>query len=275
MATEILNAPLGEVRAASTAGGGTALTSTATRIVLPRNTKFVQMIPRNYGGSPVAVVVQFNFTPWLEIFKSTDGLVTETNITDYSDNAQDNSTGTDITLSSLDTLANGDALYVGSWTKFGGVVVDVDAANGNASVLTVHYWNGSAWTDISATDGTDNAGATFGQDGSITWTVPTAWTKAALQDISAAYARRTGLLTAPQFWTRFSVSAALDSTTTQNSMIAIAGDTTYGELPAGISNEQGITVGPGGFYAITAKTDTAGATANLIVNCWTKAYQHF
>lgn len=229
------------------------------------------MIPRNYQGG--AVVVKFNFNPYLTVFKSTDALVTQTNITDYSDNAQDNSTSTDVTLSSLDTLANGDALYVGSWTPFGGLTVDVDATNSTASVLTVHYWNGSAWTDISATDGTDNAGATFGQDGSITWTVPAAWASVALQDTATTIIRGVGILTAPQYWVRLSVSAALDSSTTQNSIIAINRDTTYGEIPAGMSIEQGITVGPGGFYSITALTDAG--SASLIVNCWTRQGQRF
>lgn len=266
MATETRAAPMGEVRIASTAGGGTALTSTATRIPLLRNTKFIEMIPRNFS---TAVVVKYNFNPYLYILKTTDLLAAEANITDYSDNAQDNSTSTDVTLSSLGTLAQSDAVYVGSWTPFGGVVIDVDAANGNASVLTVTYWKSdSTWADISATDGTDNGGASMGQDGSVTWTVPSDWVAEALEVAVPSTAHKNlGVLTAPQYWTRWVFSAALDSSTTQNSWTAINRNTDYGEMAAGQSREQGITVGPGGFFSITALTDAG--TANLIVNCFT------
>lgn len=266
MATEVHAGGYGEVRAASTASGGTALTSTAARIVLPKGTNHITMLPRNYASS--AVVVKFNLNPWLLIFKSTDALADMANLTDYSDNAQDNSTSTDVTLSSLGTLAQGDALYVGSWTPFGGLVVDVDAANGNASVLTVHYSkNDNTWADISASDGTDSGGASMAVDGNITWTVPTDWGKIDLKTLTTTAAKNQGLFTEPEFWVRLSFSAALDSSTTLNSVIAINRDTTYAELPAGTGWEQHITVGRGGHYSITALTDTG--TANLIVNCAT------
>ena len=266
MATETRAAPLGEARSATTAGGGTALTATATRIPLLRNTKFIEMIPRAFAGSNV---VQYNFNPYLIILKTTDLLAAEANITDYSDNAQDGSTSTDVTLSSLGTLAQLDAVYVGSWTPFSGVAIDVDAANSNASVLTVTYWKSdSTWATTSATDGTDNGGASMGVDGNVTWTVPTDWQMASLQEaVPATAAKNLGVLTAPQFWTRWVFSAALDSSTTQNSWLAINRDPSYAEMAAGQSREQGITVGPGGFYSIQAKTDTGAAS--LIVNCFT------
>ena len=172
MATEILEGPLGEWRAASTAAGGTALTTTALRIPLPRGSKMVQLIPRNFS---TAVVAQFNTNPWLTILKTTDLLATAAAITDYSEQAQDLDTATDVDLSSLSTIAALDAVYVGALVPFRGVEIDVDAANVNASVLTVKYWNGSAWTDITATDGTDSAGASMAIDGNVTWTVPASW----------------------------------------------------------------------------------------------------
>ena len=266
MATEVRAAALGEVRSATTAGGGTALTSTVQKIALLRNTKFLEMIPRNFS---TAVVVQYNFNPYLIILKTTDLLAAEANITEYSDNAQDGSTSTDVTLSSLGTLAQADAVYVGSWTPFGGVTIDVDAANANASVLTVTYWKSdSTWADISATDGTDSGGASMAVDGDVTWTVPSDWVAEALEVAVPSTAHKNlGVLTAPQYWTRWVFSAALDSTTTQNSWLAINRSTAYGEMAAGQSREQGITVGPGGFYSVSAKTDAG--TANLIINCFT------
>lgn len=269
MSTELLTAPLGEVRSASTAGGGTALTSSAARIVLPRGSKQLFLIPRNFGSG--AAVVKFNKNPFLVILKTADLLVTEP--TSYSDNAQDGATGTDVTLSSLDTIANGDAVYVGSYVPFGGVVIDVDAANGTASVLTVKYRKSDdTWADITATDGTDSGGATMAVDGSVTWTVPTDWKTARLRDTGDTKLNA-GFATQELFWTRWEVSAALDSSTTQNSWIAINRDTTYAELPEGTMWQEAVTVGPGGIFSITALTDTG--TANLIVNVATRSGGHF
>lgn len=260
MSTKTHSGPHGEVRAASTAGGGTALTTTAARIVLPLGTKHMTLIPRNFS---TAVVVQFNKNPWITVLKTTDLLADEANLTDYSENAQDGSAATDVDLSSLDTLANENAVYIGSHVPFSGLDVDVDAANANASVLSVDYWDGSAWSDISPTDGTISTGATFGQDGTITWTVPTDWAAAKLKDIVST--AKTGLgAGGPLFWVRLTVSAALDATTTLNSILAINRDTTYAELPSGTTWEESIQVGPKGFSSITALTDAG--TANLIVN---------
>lgn len=261
MATETLAGPLGEVRAASTASGGTALTSTAARIVLPLGTKWVSLLPHTYAG---AKVVRFNFNPWITVLKTTDLFATAAALTDYSQAAQDGSTSTDITLSGLAPLASSDALYVGSYTPFGGLDVDVDSTNSTASVLTGQYWNGTAWTDISLTDNTGGA-TTFANDGTITWTVPAAWDSVALQDAQPTTAlKNVGVLTEPMYWVRLVVSVTLDASTTLNSMIAINRSTAYAELPAGIGFEESITVGPGGQSSVTALTDAG--TASLIVN---------
>ena len=258
MTTETKSEPLGEIQAASTAGGGTALTSTVTRILLPLGTKHVALIPRNYAG---ATVVKFNFNPYLTVLKTTDSLATAP--TDYSTNAQDGSTSTDITLSSLPTLASGGALYVGAHVPFSGLVVDVDAANATASTLTASYWDGTAWTTLSATDGTTSGGATFAIDGSITWSVPSAW----------LVGGPIGTTLGAKFWARLTVSAALDSSTTLNSMLGISRLTTYAELPAGLSFEQSLNVGENGYASVNALTDAG--TANLIVNAQTRNGSRF
>lgn len=268
MSTEILAGPLGELRAVSTAGGGTALTSTATRTVLPRAAKMMTLTARNFVGAAVA---QVNVNPWLTIFKTTDAGLT---LTDYSDNAQDGDAATDVTLSSLDTAANLDFLYVGSHLPFSGVVVDVDAANGTASVLTVKYRKSdSTWADISATDGTTSGGASLAIDGNVTWTVPTDWLMAAVKDTIDTEAQNLGILTQPMFWTRWEFSAALDSTTTLNSMISINRSTAYWELVEGQGIEEAVTVGPGGIISVTHKTDAG--TGNLIINVATRQNGRF
>lgn len=272
MATETIVGPLGEVQAASTAGGGTALTTTAGYIQLPVGTKHIDLVPRNFA---TAVVVQWLKNPWITILKTTDaGNV----FTDYSYVAQDGSTSTSVDLSSLGTLADGDALYVGSHVPFGGVYIDVDGANGNASDLTVSYWNGT-WAAIGETDNTDT-GAALAVDGTVTWTVPSDWIVAALRRVASAIGTAPAVVhqgarpaMVPEldtlgeklYWTRWEWSAALDASTTLDSMIAINRSTVYHELPSGMAWQEAVTVGPGGISSIQAKTDAG--TANLIVDC--------
>lgn len=253
----MLPGPLGEVSAASTAGGGTALTSTAVRIVLPLGTKHITLLPRNFA---TAVVVQWLKNPWLTILKTQDLLVTEP--TDYSEAAQDSSTSTSVVLSSQGTAAQGDYLYVGAEIPFSGVAVDIDAANSNASVLTVNYRkNDGTWATTSASDGTDSGGASMAVDGNVTWTVPTDWDTTSLR---LAGDTKLNILAHPLFWTRWQFSAALDSSTTADHMLSINRSTTYHELLSGVGWEEAVTVGPGGISSIQAKTDAG--TASLIID---------
>ena len=259
MATETIGVPFSEVRAASTADGGSALTvSTTVSVPFLAGTNHVAIEGRNYS---TAVVVKYGLIPYILVYKTTDGLST---VTDYSSEAQDGSTGTDVTLSSLDTNANGDALWVGSAHPFRGLVADVDAANGSASVLTGTYWNGSALTNISLTDGTDSGGATFAVDGAITWTVPTDWVAAPLKTIGSA-GQAVPHRNENLYWVKLVVGAALDSSTTLNSLLARVRSTVYGELVTGRVVEMAVRRSLGGVVGVEA-TCNAG-TANLIVNC--------
>lgn len=266
MATEVFNGPSGEWRNAA-ASKGAALTTTASRTLLPAGTKIVQLIPRNFS---TAVVARFATCPYITVLKTADALST---FTDYSAEANDADTSTVVDLSSLDTYANSDAVYIGAHVPFRGLAVDMSAAvNANASVLTAYYWNGSAWTDTSATDGTASGGATFAQDGNITWTVPTAWTMTGLADANGL-AKGTGMYTEPMYWIQLRVSAALDSTTTLSSIIALPRSTSYAELINTTPLEFGVNSGPGGVAAIEHLTDAG--TANLIINCYTRGSGRF
>ena len=267
MATEIISGPLGELRAASTANGGTALTTTATYIQLPQGPHPLFITPRNFV---TAVVAQIFLNPWLIVLRTADNLAT---VQDFSVAAQDADAATDVVLSSMDTAANGDYLYVGAYVPFAGVSIDVDSANGTASVLTVNYWNG-AWTDTSATDNTASGGATLAVDGTVTWTVPADWRAASLQDIdspppSAAISYKDERL----YWTRWQISAALDSSTTLNSLVATNRSTAYFEMMAGQNLEARVRSGIGGTGCIQAKVDAG--TGNLIVNISSSASGSF
>lgn len=260
MATETLPGSLGEARASSTASGGTALTTTATLIPVLDGTVHLTLIPRNFS---TAVVVRWAKNPYLLVVKTTDEFVTGT---DYSAAAQDGSTDTDVVLSSLGTAAQGDYLMVGSHLPFRGVRIDVDAANANASVLTVKYRKSDdTWADITATDGTASGGATMAQDGNVTWTMPTDWKPVTLREAVSGMGSPFPYGGHRAYWTRWEVSAALDSSTTLNSLMALNRSTVYAEIPSGLGKSEVVTKGPGGIGCIEALTDAG--TANLLVIC--------
>lgn len=265
--TEILEGGLGELRAASTAGGGTALTTTAGYIALPRGTQHVYLTARNFS---TAVVAQFLLNPYLVILRTQDTLASAT---DYSNVAQDGDATTEVVLDAQDTAANGDYLYVGSHLPFGGVYVDVSAdsneANGTESTLTVNYWGPAGWTSISATDGTKSGSTTLATDGGVTWTVPTGWVAASLVDINSPTPGSSSVelntyKNEKLYWTRWQFSVQLDALVRLDAMLAISRSSVYGELVSG--QEFGLTAhrGLGGYGCVQAKTDAG--TANLIVN---------
>lgn len=251
-----------------TASKGLACTTTAQFVPILDGVTGIEFLTRNYAGG--AAVVRYALNPYLLVVKTTDNLGSTSNTTDYSKNAQDGDAATLVDLSSLSTLANNDYLLIGSHLPFRGVDVDVNAANGNASVLTVTYWNGSAWTDITATDGTTNGGATFAIDGQVTWTVPAAWTAAQLVDIisPAPVYNSTKYRNEVLYWTRWEVSAALDSSTTLKAMLTMNRSTTYAEMISTFARDFRVYKAPGGLGCIEALTDAG--TANLIINGFTR-----
>lgn len=265
---EVWAGRLGEMQIASTSGG-TALTTTAGYIEFPALTKagdsrqcHVTVTPRNFA---TAVVAKVTFNPWLTVLKTTDSMAAPP--TDYSIYAQDSSTGTSVDLSSLDTVANGDWVLVGSHNRFRGAYCDVDSTNSTASVtLTVEYWNGDAWVSANATNGTSSATA-FDQDGLVYWTVPGAWVAAKFTDI---YPVVSGLpanqyySNEKMYWTRWSVNVALDSSVTLDSMVAANRSATYVELLSGQPLEMKTLYGFGGLGCVEALVNAG--TGNLVVN---------
>ena len=243
------------------ASKGVALTTTAAITSLPLGTRYVHLSPRNFASS--AVVARFAFNPWLTCLLTSTGT---TYLTDVSREAQDGDT-TIIDFSSFPTLANGGALYIGSPRPFRGVAVDIGAATqSTVATLLVEYLNASdTWVDLSITDGSASGGAPFAVDGLVTWTVPatTAWTKRSLGN-------KLGVTTTSKeygdklYWTRWTTSAAFDSTTSVLQLRALNRSTAYAELQSGEWFEQLVSVGYGGVGNVEAVTDTG--TANLIIN---------
>jgi len=268
MTTDIVANSLGDIRIAG-AAGGVACTTTAAFTSFHKGTNWISLTPRNFDAG--ATVCRILLSPYLTILKTTDLLVALTNMTDYSKNAQDANSATLVTLSSLNTLANGDCLYVGSHVPFRGVYMTGTAYNTNASILTVKYWQDAAtdaWTTTSATDGTiAPAGTSLGQSGLVYWTVPTDWKCASLKDIGDTVLPVGGPLNDKLYWTRWEWSAALDSTTTFNQMVAANSSTAYAELVESQVLEQRIHNDTGGIGGVESLTNAG--TGNLVVNCAT------
>lgn len=252
---DTLGGNLGEVRGGTSTG--VSLSTTAAYIPILPGSKSIFLTPRNLS---TAVVARIGMCPWVCVLKTTD---TGATVTEYSDAAQDNSTSTDIVLSSIPAPGSGGFLYVGSHVPFRGVTIDVDSVNGTASVLTVKYRKSdNTWADITATDGTVAGGASMAQDGAVTWTIPTDWIPCQLPKVGDFTSSLAG--TGHKFyWTRWQFSGGCDASTTLNSMIALPQSTSYGELVANQQFETAVQFGPWGFAAIEALTDAG--TGNLVV----------
>jgi len=94
-----------------------------------------------------------------------------------------------------------DFLYAGSDQMFGTITYKPgDVVQDVAAVMSGQYWNGTAWTALSAfTDGTSGGvGKPFSTLGNITYTIPTNWTKTIVDSSS-------------QYWVRLKTSTSLTS----------------------------------------------------------------
>ncbi len=128
------------------------------------------------------------------------------------DNGTMTSLGLPDTGTVLDTMvAAQDAIYIGYSSKFAALYIDiVDASpNGNASVLSGAYWDGTTWTTFTDfTDMTVRLGATLAADGIITWyNEPSDWVKGGTATAAAS------ALADTQYWIQLTISANLDADT--------------------------------------------------------------
>ena len=269
--SKVLPADLTEIRAASTASGGTALTSTATGtgtpaalgiVPIPYGADYLSITPRNFAG---CAVVRVSLNPYLTIFYTVNAGST---VTDISAEMQDGDT-TDVAIDSFAITPTG-FMYVGADLPFRGVSIDVGTGpNGTANNLTVKYWDGGAWVDISDTDATDT-GAALAVDGTVTWTVPAAWEKASLS-VTGDTLPTAQSQSSPQYWTRWEWSAAMDSYTDIAQMFALNRSTAYAELLEGQTMEIGLTNRRVGCI----QGITNAGTANLVVNVGAVAAEEF
>ena len=260
---------LNEMRVASAAGGGTALSTTEAFIGLPLFVNWLHLDPRNYA---TGVVAELHVNPWIAVLSTQNAMASPA--LDISNEMQNGDT-TIQAMGAFDTLANGDFLLVGSHLPFRGVRVDVGTnVNAVTNTLLVEYLDlGSGvptWTSLSATDGTASAGASLAVDGAVTWTVP-AESRWLSRELKGAFSQ--GALnwrdryyhSFPMYWTRWSWSAALSATVDLLQMLAIERSAAGPELISGRTVEMYIDKhGLGGLGNISALMNAG--TGNLIVN---------
>lgn len=271
MATETVDAPLGEIAASgNAASGGVALSTTAKSYGFPIGARFLSLIPRNFS---TAVVARVKTVPWLTVLVTTDAWATgAAKVTDVSNAAQDGSTSTTITLNSL-TTASGE-MWLGSHIPFRGCYVDVQNTNSTASTALAakYYSTTGALVTLGPTDGTSSS-VSLDQDGSITWTLPaidTAWKMETLNNILLKLGKIKTPLTGkpyydmPLYWAQFTWDQDLDSSVSLNSIVALDHRTDYAEIPVGFVLESKVSHGLGGVGGVEALTDAG--TANLIIN---------
>ena len=107
--SKVLPADLTEIRAASTASGGTALTTTATGtgtptalgiVPIPAGADYLSITGRNFVG---CAVVRVSLNPYLTIFYTVDAGV---NVTDISAEMQDGDT-TDVAIDDFAITGDG------------------------------------------------------------------------------------------------------------------------------------------------------------------------
>ncbi len=278
---KVIPAELTELRSASTTGGGTALTTTATGTgtplalgidTIPFGARYVSVTGRNFSG---AAVVRVALNPYLTIFYTTDS---GGSTTDISDEMQDG----DATDHALDDFpATGTAfLYVGARIPFRGVAVNIGtSAQSTSNTLTVKYWNGGAWAGVSGfTDSTDT-GASFAVDATVVWTVPTDWTSATLNDIGDTLPPQEAggvdvevpNFAAPTYWLRWEWDNAFNDNVDIQEMVALNRSTNVAELVEGQAMELMITNREIG----NIQCITDGGTANVVINVGTLPGQDF
>lgn len=90
--------------------------------------------------------------------------------------------GTTFTL--FPTPATTDRTYFGSSSTFANLTFDFGTV-GTTATYVWEYWNGSAWTTLTVTDGTTN----FTANGSVTFTIPGSWATTSVNSVTMYWVR--------------------------------------------------------------------------------------
>lgn len=106
--------------------------------------------------------------------------------TTESTEAQDD-TANDMTLLPAAPLVD-DAYYFGSDGKFGGIWLQIGTQGAGSWTIVWEYWDGSSWTDISASDQSVGFTAAAGKV-LVTWPVPSDWVAKSVDSVSKYWVR--------------------------------------------------------------------------------------
>ena len=158
-------------------------------------------------GEWVYVATESSMRPWQKPTGFMKTVNNGANYTSYLTEVTDNDNAQSAVLDALSTVANGDWVIVGYSSPFLGLILDLKSININASVMTIQYWNGAAWTAFStshnfntACDYTSYLGKSLQRGEAVIWSrSPTDWAQSTISGTSA-------------YWIRMSFSATLSTT---------------------------------------------------------------
>lgn len=77
------------------------------------------------------------------------------------------------------TPATSDIVYIGSASRFLGLDVSLTTLGTGTPAITWEYWDGSTWSSLTVTE-VDTDSSTFEQTGRFTWSLPSSWTRVAV-----------------------------------------------------------------------------------------------
>ena len=162
--------------------------------------------------------------------------------TDYTTEAIDR---VDTTHVPLDAMATTHYLYLGFTSPVRGFYFNLDATNKNANAATLDMEFCSSisagvgtFTDVAGdSDGTDVAGATLGQDGLYSFTLP-----------SVVQGALTGIDNEPLYWYRFAPSATLSATVDLIDIIPACDTVNYAYMEGGINYQFALNIAQNGAF---------------------------
>ncbi|KKK72534.1 hypothetical protein LCGC14_2902920, partial [marine sediment metagenome] len=161
-----------------------------------------------------------------------------------------------------DTLADGDAIYIGAPLPFRGVAVDVGAVQTTSNTLTVSYVaSGEAWTAVSGFADNTDTGASLAADGTVVWTVPDPWERTSLIAHGDTTVKEPWAM-ANLYWTRWEWDAAFNNNVDVRQLRALSRSTDYATLLEGQPFE--MSIDPTEVASVEILTDAG--TANILGN---------
>ena len=91
------------------------------------------------------------------------------------------------TYAAIGAYSSSDEIYLGCIERLAGALLNIIDANvnTNASVMSVDYWSGSAWTALTINDGTSDGTKTLGKSGWVTWNSPSRTSEFKRSDLGA------------------------------------------------------------------------------------------